>query len=133
MSGEFVRRMDNFSTHNRQDRFDALDGLFGNPKIIFGERDQIRQLPRRNGPLLAAFVGKPTAAYSVKPQCFFARQAIVFRIHGNATNGFSRAEPIQRNPWVVTRPRVASVPAPTGMARFSIFRTGGVRSAAFLP
>src|SRR5215468_5938147 len=95
--------MNNLSTDDREYRFDGLDVFLRDGKIIVGERNEISQLTRNKRAFLSAFAGKPTAALSVEPQCFLAAEAILFRIHRNATDGFSSDQPIERDPRVVTR------------------------------
>src|SRR5437773_3809252 len=70
--GELLRRMNDLSAHDGENRFDGFDLFLRDGKIVFGERDAIRQLSDRYCPLLSALTRKPTAALRVKPQCFLA-------------------------------------------------------------
>ena len=88
---ELIRRVNNLATGDRENRFDALDFFLGYRKIIVGERNEVRQLARRNRPLRPGFARKPTAALGVKPKRFFAREPVFFGIHGNAADGFAAA------------------------------------------
>src|SRR5439155_26360485 len=64
---------------------------------------EIRHLAGSNRPLFFALARKPTAALRVKAQGFFTTEAVFVRIHRNASDGFSGDQPVERNPWIVTR------------------------------
>src|SRR2546429_215386 len=68
MASKFLGCVNDLSVNHCQNRFDALDFLFGRSKIIISKGNKICQLPRRNCAFLSALARKPTAALGIKPQ-----------------------------------------------------------------
>ena len=67
VSGEFLRGVNDLSTHDREDGLDTFDFLFGDGEVIIRKRNEVGQLTGSNRTLLPALAAKPTATLSVKP------------------------------------------------------------------
>ena len=74
MSGEFLRGVNDLSTHDREDGLDTFDFLFGDGEVIVCERNEVGQLTGSNCPLRPALAAKPTAALRVEPQRLLAAE-----------------------------------------------------------
>src|SRR6266404_4441213 len=98
---EFLRRVDNLSAYDREYGFDALDVLFGDGKVIIGKHSEVSELSWGKGAFFAGLTRKPTAALRVKPQGFFATEAIPVGIQRDAADCLSSDQPIQGNPGVI--------------------------------
>src|SRR5438552_18669991 len=72
MSGEFLRGVNDFSTHDREDGLDTFDFLVGDGEVIVRKRNEVGQLTGNNRTLRLALAAKPTAALRVEPQCLLA-------------------------------------------------------------
>src|SRR5262249_22853628 len=62
---------------------------------------KVSELAGGEGAFFARLARKPTAAMRVKPQGFFATEAILLGIHRDSADCVSGDQPIQRNPRVI--------------------------------
>src|SRR6266478_4104230 len=98
---EFLCRVDNLSAYDREYGFDAFDVLFGDGKVIIGKHSEVSELAWGKGAFFAGLTREPTAALRVKPQGFFATEAIPFGIQRDAADCLASDQPIQGNPGVI--------------------------------
>src|SRR5206468_10848384 len=61
MRTELLRRVNNFSADDSENRFDGLDLFFRRGEVVLSESDEVRQLTHGNRALLSALARKPTA------------------------------------------------------------------------
>src|SRR5260221_4691910 len=100
---EFLACMDDFSADDREYGFDAFDVLVRNGEVVIRKDGEVSELAWSKDAFFAALARKPTAALRVKPQGFFATEAIPVGIHRDAADSLSGDQPIEGNPRGVTR------------------------------
>jgi len=76
---ELINAIHAFPSDNSQHRFQALDLLFGDGKIVFGEHCKICELTGSEHTLRILFRREPTTPVCIQPESLFTRQAILFR------------------------------------------------------
>ena len=103
MRAEFLGRMNNFSAHDGENRFDGFDIFLRRGEKVVAESNEIRQLSDCNRPLLSALARKPTAALGVESERFLPAESVFVGIHRNAADAFARYQPIERNPRIIAR------------------------------
>src|SRR5260221_4814306 len=94
--------MDDFSAHDGEHGFDAFDVLVRNGEVVIRKDGEVSELAWSKDVFFAALARKPTAALRVKPQGFFATEAIPVGIHRDAADCLSGDQPIEGNPRVIT-------------------------------
>src|SRR6266481_6171719 len=77
---EFVGGIDDLPTHDRKYRFEMLDLLLGNGKIIARENSQVGQLAWSDSSLFSVFRRKPAAPHGVELERFLTIQSVLSRI-----------------------------------------------------
>src|SRR5580698_880341 len=75
---ELINAIHAFPSDNSQHRFQALDLLFGDGKIVFGEHCKICELTGSEHTLRILFRREPTTPVCIQPESLFTRQAILF-------------------------------------------------------
>src|SRR5712672_698916 len=90
-------------THDRKYRFEMLDLLLGNGKIIGGENRQVGQLAWGESSLFSVFGRKPTAPHGVELECFLQTQSVLLRIEAETPEGLAGDKPVEGKVWVITR------------------------------
>ena len=117
---EFLCRVDNLSAYDREYGFDAFNVLFGDGKVIIGKHSEVSELAWGKGAFFAGLTREPTAALRVKPQGFFATEAIPVGIHRDAADCLSSDQPNRGKPkgyswrleWRLFRLRLSGLAAP---------------------
>src|SRR5260221_7704721 len=99
---EFLPCMDDFSAYDGEHGFDAFDVLVRNGEVVIRKDVEVSELAWRKAAFFAALTRKPTAALRVKPQGFFATEAIPVGIQRDAADCLSGDQPIEGNPRVIT-------------------------------
>src|SRR6266853_3691700 len=118
---EFLCRVDNLAAYDREYGFDAFDVLFGDGKVIIGKHSEVSELAWGKGAFFAGLTREPTAALRVKPQGFFATEAIPFGIQRDAADCLSSDQPIQGNPGVIAGDSSSVCSGSDGNSKFEHF------------
>src|SRR6185369_17479791 len=98
---EFLCRVDNLSAYDREYGFDAFDVVVRNGEVVIRKDGEVSELAWGKGAFFAGLTRKPTAALRVKPQGFFATEAIPLGIQREAADRLSGDQPIQGNPGII--------------------------------
>src|SRR5579862_2686213 len=98
---EFLGCVDNLSAYHSEHGLDALDILISNCEVVIRKDGEVSELSWAKGAFFDGFTREPTAALRIKPQSFFATEAIPLGIHRNAADGLAGDQPIEGNPGVI--------------------------------
>src|SRR5713226_1851597 len=101
--GEFVAGIDDLPTHDCKYRFEMLDLLFGNGKIVARENRQVGQLARSKRSFFAVFGRKPAAPHRVELERFLTIQSVLLRIKTETPDGLAGDKPVEGKVRVVAR------------------------------
>src|SRR6266436_2697580 len=118
---EFLCRVDDFSAYDSEDRFDAFDVLVRNGEVVIRKDGEVSELAWSEGAFFARLTREPTAALRVKPQGFFATEAIPVGIHRHATDCLSGDQPIEGNPRVIAGDTCSVCSCANGDSKFEHF------------
>src|SRR5882672_8677709 len=118
---EFLGCVDDFSVYDSEDRFDTFDVLVRNGEIVICEHGEVSELARGKGAFFARLTREPTAALRVKPQGFFATEAIPVGIQRDATDCLSGNQPIEGNPRVIAGDTCRVCSCANGDSKFEHF------------
>src|SRR5882672_2477589 len=95
---KFLASVNDLSTNDGENRFQAFDFCLCHREIIVRECNKVGQLPWSDSTFLAALARKPTAALCIKPQRLFAAEEIFVGIHRDAAERLAGHEPVQGDP-----------------------------------
>src|SRR5258708_2831532 len=99
---EFVGGMHDLAIDHSEDAFDAGYLVFRHCEVVIGEDGEVGELACGKGAFFAALARKPTAALGVKPQGFFATEAIPAWIQRGAAYCRSGDQRIEGKPGGIT-------------------------------
>src|SRR6266568_6736248 len=86
---EFLCCVDDLSAYDREYGFDAFDVLVRNGEVVIRKDGEVSELAWGKGAFFAGLTREPTAALRVKPQGFFATEAIPLGIQRGAAGCLS--------------------------------------------